>query len=553
MIMIEKLKVKNYKILKDVQIELHDTFNILVGQNESGKSTVLEAIEIATTGRLHFYPFERQLRTNIFNNKVRKEYMDEVTNFNNHKTSAPKLPQIIIELYLKDDDSTKEYIGANNELRENCPGIRVKVGMNEGYSEYYKKLLQNGLIHDIPIELYKVSYNYFDGRDVLFRFSPVKSVLIDASHKNYSNMVSHFINSNIDEILTDEEKIKVSREYRKNRYAFKNNKDIEKLNNEVSKRHKFDERSITIEFKEETIDAWKDNMTISLDEVPFDNVGFGTQNVIKTELAIQNSPEKINVLLMEEPENNLSYTNMTKMLHQIKKITNKQIIIATHSSYVANVLSLQYLLLVNNGTIQSFNELPDNTYKFFQKLSGYDTLRAVLANKIIFVEGPSDELIIERCYFDKYQCLPIHDGIDIIIAGGLTFKRFCDITIFMKKSVVVLTDNDGKPDEVKNRYEDYIDNKYVHFYWQKDAQLHTLEPSIIAVNSEVDENNQYIPKIDFQHIVNYKNKEQMTFKALNQFMVNNKVEWALRVFESEKTIHYPKYIIDGIEYVKQHC
>lgn len=551
--MIKKLIVKNFKILKDAQINFNDTFNILVGQNESGKTTVLEAIGIATTGRLDFYPFERQLRANMFNNEVRRKYNENVKRYLDHETAAPELPQIIIEIYLKNDDSVNEHSGKNNEMREDSPGIRVEVSINDGYADYYQDLLRHGLINDIPVELYKVSFKYFDGSDVLYRFCPVKSVLIDASHKNYSSMVSHFINSNIDGILTDEEKLSVSREYREKRNAFKNSNDIKRLNDEFSRRNKFDERPVTIEFEEETIDAWKNQMTISVAEVPFDNVGFGTQNVIKTELAIQNSPENVNVLLMEEPENNLSYANMTKMLHQIGNSTNKQIIIATHSSYVANVLSLQNLFLVNEGIIHSFSALPADTYRFFQKLSGYDTLRVVLANKIIFVEGPSDELIVERCYLDMYGCIPIDDGIDIIIAKGLTFKRFCDIAVFMKKNVVVLTDNDGNPERIKDRYKDYINNQYVHFHYEKNPKLHTLEPAIIAVNSKKGNDGEWIPDIYFQYIVNHQTKDQMTFGELDKFMQDNKVEWALRVFESSDTISFPQYIIDGIKDVKKCC
>ena len=124
---------------------------------------------------------------------------------------------------------------------------------------------------------------------------------------------------------------------------------------------------------------------------------------------------------MEEPENNLSYTNMMRMLEQIRDTTNKQIFVATHSSYVANTLSLKNLFLVNKGKAEAFSKIPSETFKFFQKLPGYDTLRAVLANKIIFVEGPTDELIVEKCYLDTFKRMPIDDGIDIIAINGLSF------------------------------------------------------------------------------------------------------------------------------------
>lgn len=57
--MIKKLLIKNFKSVKELTIELNPKINIFVGENDSGKSTILEALSIITTGRLHFYSFER--------------------------------------------------------------------------------------------------------------------------------------------------------------------------------------------------------------------------------------------------------------------------------------------------------------------------------------------------------------------------------------------------------------------------------------------------------------------------------------------------------------
>ena len=557
--MITKLLVKNYKILKNIQISLNSELNIFVGQNESGKSTILEAIGIATTGRLHYYPFERQLRANLFNNAIRKEYKDGLVSYKAGSYTAPSLPKIVIEVYLDDVAELALYKGKNNELREDVPGIRVEVSFNDEYADLYCKLLDEQDIEDIPVELYKVHYKYFNGQEVLYRFAPVKSVLIDAGHKNYTHVVSQFINSNIEGLLTDQEKLDIGREYRKSRSQFKKNPSIQKLNAEVAEKHTFDGRIVSVDFQEETVDAWKDQMTVALDDVPFDNVGFGTQNVIKTELAILNSPDKVNILLMEEPENNLSYTNMTRMLEQIRKAAGKQIFIATHSSYVANTLSLKNLFLVRNGMAKAFSNISDDTYEFFQKLPGFDTLRAVLANKIIFVEGPTYELIVKKCYKGLYGNLPIDDGIDVIVAKGLTFKRFCDITMLLKKKVAVITDNDceGKKtdvveDKIKSRYEGYYGTQYVDFFVEQNPKLHTIEPSVLAANCDQAPDGTLTPHLEFQQIVNKRNKKPMTFEELTAFMESNKVEWAFRVFESEKPIYYPKNIIDAIKAAREY-
>jgi putative ATP-dependent endonuclease of OLD family len=67
---------------------------------------------------------------------------------------------------------------------------------------------------------------------------------------------------------------------------------------------------------------------------------------------------------MEEPENNLSHTNMAKLIGSILKSRGKQIFIATHSSYVANKLSLEKLFLIRNGKAKPFSSLPKETYRY---------------------------------------------------------------------------------------------------------------------------------------------------------------------------------------------
>lgn len=48
---ISKIHIENLKIFKDsFKLTLNKGINILVGDNESGKSTIIEAIHLALTG-----------------------------------------------------------------------------------------------------------------------------------------------------------------------------------------------------------------------------------------------------------------------------------------------------------------------------------------------------------------------------------------------------------------------------------------------------------------------------------------------------------------------
>ena len=536
--MIKKLLIKNFKSVKEVTIELNPKINIFVGENDSGKSTILEALSIITTGRLHFYPFERQIKANLFNADIRREYIKEIAEGKN-----PEPPKIIIEAYL-DDNIDPKISGKNNEQHENVPGIRMVVEMDREYSEVYKQMLSSNSVYDIPVELYKVSYNYFSGSEkVIFRFSPLKSVFIDAAHKDYSYMVDKFINTSINDILDQQDKIELSREYRNARYKFKEAEQVKKLNKEVAEKNKFDDRKVSIDLNETRVDSWIEQMTVVVEDTPFEYVGFGTQNTIKSELALENSADKINIIIMEEPENNLSYTNMAKLIERVEATAGKQIFIATHSSYVANKLDLKNLFLVNEGSAKAFSKLDKDTVNYFKKLPGYNTLRVVLAEKVILVEGPTDELILQRAYMDMKGHLPIKDGIDIIVVDSLAFKKYCAIAVMIGKQISIVTDNDENIKGLKERYSDYIDNPLTRFFYEKNETFNTLEPSVLNANCEDDG----IPTEKFKNVVYKKSKnKKLSFEEMSSFMQKNKTEWAMRVFDSEEKIEYPEYITDVI-------
>lgn len=74
----------------------------------------------------------------------------------------------------------------------------------------------------------------------------------------------------------------------------------------------------------------------------------------------------------------------------------KQFLVSTHNSFVANKLGLENLYLLNNLRVKKLSTLQYDTYNFFKKISGYDTLRMILCNKVILCEGDSDELVIQK-------------------------------------------------------------------------------------------------------------------------------------------------------------
>lgn len=537
---VKKLKIINYKLFQNVTIEMNDDVNIFVGENNSGKTTILEALAIVLTGKINRNNIVNHLNLNWFNAEVRKNFIEAVS-----KGEIPELPKIEIEAYFsdmsmgKDEVSLNNFKGQNNSLREDTDGVKVEIMFDTQYSNAYKQLLRDGKIKDIPLEYYKVNFRTFSNPEYYIQKTSKKVAYIDTTKRDYGSALNRFVSSSINEYLTEEDMTQLRHAYRANRHEFTENRAVKSLNEKLQKNHSFDGKLISLNLREGGIDEWKGDMTISLDGIPLENSGLGTQNMFKSEIfLIQNSD--VDIIIIEEPENNLSYANMSILISKLSKNTEKQLFISTHSSFVANKLGLKCIYLVSKEKIIPFKNLNDKTYNYFLKLPGYNTLRVLLANKVVLVEGPSDELIVQRAYIDKFGKLPIEDGIDVVVVDSLAFAPYCELASIIKKPLIIITDNDGDIDKVQKKYEKFDD--LVTLCVESNNSLNTLEPSILKVNHE----NFKL----FRSII-YKGKDidKKDEEEIKDFMKKNKTEWSLRVFDSGHKINYPEYILKAIEEV----
>lgn len=353
--------------------------------------------------------------------------------------------------------------------------------------------------------------------------------------------MSRFVTGSINEYLSPNDVTELRHAYRANRYEFTENQAVKTLNSRLQESHSFDGRAISLNLRETGIDEWKADMSISLDGIPLENSGFGTQNMFKSEIfLLQNSD--VDILIIEEPENNLSFANMSILISKLSESSKKQLFISTHSSFVANKLGLQHLHLVANNSTTPFKALKKDTYDYFLKLPGYNTLRILLANEAILVEGPADELIIQRAYIDNYGKQPIECGIDVVTVDSLAFQRYCELASLICKHLTIVTDNDGNVSAVINRYKKYGD--LVTLCVEQDDSLKTLEPSVLAANMDNFE--------EFRAIIYLGNDIQTRdAKSILSFMRGNKTEWSMRVFTNEKNIVYPQYILKAIGITKE--
>ncbi|WP_211238990.1 ATP-dependent nuclease [Massilia alkalitolerans] len=131
--------------------------------------------------------------------------------------------------------------------------------------------------------------------------------------------------------------------------------------------------------------SWEGVVTPHVQNVPFSMSGQGQQSAIKISLAMNRNAERAQFVMVEEPENHLSHTSLTTLLGRMERLAGEQqqLFISTHSSFVLNRLGLDALILMGVNTAAKLTELAPETVAYFKKLPGYDTLRIVLAKKVV--------------------------------------------------------------------------------------------------------------------------------------------------------------------------
>ncbi len=544
---IRKVKIQNFKCFYgEFVIDLNSGLNILVGNNETGKSTILEAIHVALTGLYCGKSIRNELAQYLFNNRVVEEY---IASINAGTPIAP--PAIMIEIYF-DESISPEFEGNGNSEKVSAEGLRFEIAYNEKFNDEYSKLIAEKNLLSLPIEYYDVSWISFARKEgITIRSIPIKSALIDSSSYRYQNGSDVYISRIVRDLLSPEEIASVAQAHRKMKSTFIGDPSIQAINRRISDESTLVEGTVSLSVDLGTKNAWETSLVTQLDEIPFGYLGKGAQCILKTELALTHKQaQSAQIILLEEPESHLSFSKLNQLIFSIQsKYVGKQIIVSTHSSFVANKLGLDNLLLLNNHTITRITEL--SSTEFFSKIAGYDTLRLILCKRAILVEGDSDELVVQKAYMDTHDGkLPIQDQVDVI-SVGTSFLRFLELADKLQIKVAVVTDNDGDISAVEEKYSDFLGEKaksYIRICYDKTVDggpltiggaaynYNTLEPKMLKANG----NNVALFNAIF-------GTEYSSLDDLRKYMKHHKTDCALAIFKSDTHIAFPDYIMEAIK------
>jgi hypothetical protein len=284
--------------------------------------------------------------------------------------------------------------------------------------------------------------------------------------------------------------------------------------------------------------SWENSIVPQVADVPFVLAGQGQQAAIKVALAMSRSSETTAYALVEEPENHLSHTSLTKLVSRIEQLAGgRQIFLTTHSSFVLNRLGLDKLILLYRGMKATFGDVPEDTVKYFKRLSGYDTMRLVLADKVVLVEGPSDEMVFEKAFRAKHEGkVPIELGVDVVSMAGVSLKRGLQLCAALKRQVAAIRDNDGQPpDHWREPLKDWIEAGVREVFIGDPADGKTLEPQFLKLNDGA----------TLRALFGLTADDEDT----GEWMTSHKTEWALKLDESDTAVTYPQYLLDSVDFV----
>ncbi|MNO65621.1 hypothetical protein D3C76_563850 [compost metagenome] len=544
---IEFVDAKSYLEQKQgKKIDIAPTTTLIVGKNNSGKSTIISALEILINKKGVYtaddfnYSYLKKLLEQYEKSteKVETPYLQFNISIGIEKDSKDLITNLVPFMVLDDVDKSELEILAKFELEDQEAFTRdvKKILENEQTAgSRFKKFLE--LIDD-P-ERFKINYYNSSGEIVKFNISNlIELKAIKANNIQNENSLSKAfgtiikyrfkellgegeqeLNQNLDSINTD--LTTIIRE----KHTKGINESLEKI--ESIDRLKVSLRS-DISFQKLINDLIKYEYIEQDNNIPENQFGLGYTNLmmIIADLIdyMEKYPEnsfnsKVNLISIEEPETfmhpqmqelfikNINDT-IDSLLKNKNKNVNSQLIITTHSSHILNSKihtgntfnNINYVMVNNYHThVVNLNDdivIPknedngraENDLKFLKKHIKYKVSELFFSDAIIFVEGITEETLL-KFYIDQTEKLNKYyiSVFNIDGAHGLVYHELIGL---LNVPVLIITDLDIKrEDNEKNTFKQITDiknrkttNKTIKKYNNDSEELDGL-PDKVEINN----------------------------------------------------------------------
>ncbi|EAD9168671.1 ATP-dependent nuclease [Listeria monocytogenes] len=547
----ESISIKNFRNFKDIQVTLSNK-NVFLGLNNVGKTNFLYAFRF------------------IFDREIRKNNLLD-SDFHCKKTDEPI--EIVVKIDISDTscvDSQKLRAKLKGAISSSHDKVFIKLS-----AEYNKtELLAMPILSwggDID-NLYEMKQ-----RGYMYDIDYIMNVIYIDSYVDLNKLFKKSIGSliknddNADEnIITEIEKTVTSLNSRISSLS-----GVKSFEERITPEYrKFRDENISVSVKSEiAIKGLYSNIVPYIrtqpDETLYPTSGEGRKKLlvysIFSLISAEHEEKKINLFLIEEPENHL-HKSIQIALSQILFEDNKYnyLFMSTHSPFILYEMNKVNLVRIYNKTkIDSTSEFYTVPQKYGdnKKMLNKGLSEAIFADKVLLVEGPSELILFEKV-LSSINPFFESDGIYILPVNGIGFKKYRDILENLKILNTIKTDNDLR---IVKKTGDYSAlgfsrvNKYIkkqHELPKDSLQNNTIESkrSLYTENKNVldvirEEYGIYLSKTDLENdldevlhdeLITYLNTEDPV-KYLQEAKNNNMVKLTTHLKKEDCNKIYEHY------------
>ena len=562
---ISQINIKNFRLFNDFSLTLNQGMNLLIGENNAGKTALIDAIKLVLDTNSTEWVRVQEDDFCFHSNKDELSIQLKFENLN-----SPDLGAFAEHLTLEEADKGEEtkntlYINllANKqEDKRYYRGVRI-------YTQFRSGKDADGPIIDPKTRDYLSTTYLKPLRDAKAELSAGQNSRLSqllTSAKSLGNN-EETIKKLIELILKYNKEINTNLEIKETEEKIsKNLKELtftadQQLFDPTLNIFSYDEyEKMTSPQRKEAFRHIMEKLTLELNRNNQQH-GLGYSNLLfmAAEMLFLNEQDVgFRSLLIEEPEAHLHPQLQLKFMQFIQSLDNIQCFLSTHSPNLASKAPLESIILMHKGegfSLRKGNtELADDDYQFLEKFLDVTKANMFFARGILMVEGDAENILLPT--IAKLLGYPLEDhGISIINIGNLAYKRYAKIYRSINEEntpppikVACITDCDLWPDKAEKSPDNSVGfkerkegNKQ---YWESEYQTSEEREKRLAIKKEADGGNvkTFISdKWTFEYCLAYYGLADELIEAINKDRTNIKPS-ELSEDKEKKAIQIYKHI-----------
>ncbi|MCG2611651.1 AAA family ATPase [Flavobacterium sp. SM15] len=374
---ISKISIKNFKCIQELTIYPNEKFNVIIGENNQGKTTIFEALQIWYRC---YQLYIRPNRTDFYQgNNLYLAYKDlnflRLSKDTDLFRSAPN--EAIIGLMIKDQDTSGNDVSFDLQFKINRP---------QSISNAYLRVLKNNNQQFIRFAAHlKTKHVKLDDAIFLYQTNPIAQVLSQEPFMNEGQVRKKITRGKSQEVL-------------RNKILLHNNLiNLEtQVSNVLGGEVKFKITNKDRKDRDEYINLQVQNRGHSLD---LHLQGSGLIQVTEIFATVDYLESKLNILLIDEPDSHIHLALQKRLMTNLQSMSDNQSFIITHNDGFVSQISDGELFYLNQDAKTSKVLNPLTNADLIKKDFGSPILTLEKLNSsenIIFVEGTDDKYYIEK-------------------------------------------------------------------------------------------------------------------------------------------------------------